>query len=84
MEKEIGKVTHFFNKIGVAVVSLSADLAVNDTVHFYDPPRKIDFTQTVTSMQVDHQEVTAAKAKSEAAIKVDQPVHEGTVILTVS
>lgn len=84
MEKEIGKVTHFFNKISVAVVSLSADLAVNESVHFYDPGRKIDFTQTVTSMQVDHQEVADAKAKSEAAIKVDQPVHEGTVLLTVS
>jgi len=81
VEKEIGKVTHFFNKISVAVVSLVEDLAVNDTIHFADAGRKIDFTQKVTSMQVDHQEVTAAKAKSEAAIKVDQPVHEGTVLL---
>ena len=81
MEKEIGKVTHFFNKISVAVVSLVEDLDVNDTFHFADTGRKIDFTQKVTSMKVDHQEVTAAKAKSEAAIKVDQPVHEGTVLL---
>ncbi len=81
MEKEIGKVTHFFNKISVAVISLSADLAVGNTVHFHDASRKIDFTQAVTSMQVDHQEVTAAKAKSETAIKVDQPVHEGTALL---
>ena len=33
MEKHIGKVTHYFNRIGVAVLELEDSLQVGDTIH---------------------------------------------------
>ena len=80
MDKEIGKVIHFYNKISVAVVSLKDSLSVGDEVHFLDGKRGTDFTQKVESIELDHQSVTSAKKGTEAAIKVDQPLHEGALL----
>lgn len=84
MDKEIGKVIHFYNKISVAVVALVDNLAVGDEVHFSDAKRGTDFTQKVESMQLDHQSAASAKKGTEAAIKVDQPLHEGALLYKVS
>lgn len=69
--KKIGKVTHYFNKIGVAVLSLTQGLAVGDTVKIGE------LTQVVVSMQLDHAPVEKAKKGDDVAIKVDQPVKDG-------
>ena len=59
-EVELGKVTHYFAKIGVAAIEIQHDsLAVGDTIHVKG--HTSDFTQNVDSMQVDHQPVTVAK-----------------------
>lgn len=71
--KPIGVVTHYYDKIGVAVLKLDAPLAVGDTVRFTG---KNDFTQTVTSMQIDHAPVEKAGLGDEVAMKTDRPVHE--------
>lgn len=34
MEKEIGKVTHYFDHVQAAVVALTGDLKIGDTVKF--------------------------------------------------
>ncbi len=69
--KKIGKVIHYFDKIGVAVVSLTQSLAVGDTVTIGE------LTQVVSSMQLDHEPLEKAKKGDEVAIKVDQIVKEG-------
>lgn len=71
--KPIGAVTHYYDKIGVAVLKLDAPLAVGDTVRFRG---RNDFTQTVTSMQIDHAPVEKAGPGDEVAMKTDKPVHE--------
>ncbi|MBI3115528.1 MAG: hypothetical protein HYZ09_03505 [Candidatus Kerfeldbacteria bacterium] len=73
-DKPIGQVTHYFPKVGVAVVKLTAGLKVGDTVKLVG--HGAEFEQTVTSMQVDHEPVEKGKKGHEVAIKVDQPVHE--------
>jgi putative protease len=73
--KPIGKVTHFFDRISVAVVSLDKALKLGDRVHFQGP--HTDFQQEITSMQVEHQAVEKGKKGEEVAIKVDQPVRKG-------
>jgi hypothetical protein len=74
----VGEVTNFFGKISVAVVKLTMDLKVGDTVHFLGG--HTDFQQTVTSMQVEHQSISDGKAGSEVAIKTTQRVRHGDAL----
>ena len=78
-ETLIGKVIHYFDKIGVAVVRLSkGKLAVGDTVHFLHGER--DFEQTVESLQVEREQVKSIKKGEEVGMKVDQPVKPGDAV----
>ncbi|HXF96386.1 MAG TPA: EF-Tu/IF-2/RF-3 family GTPase [Gemmatimonadales bacterium] len=68
-EQEIGIVTHYFKGPGVAVVKVTAgEVAVGDQVRFRG--HTTDFTETVESMEVNHQKVERARAGEEVAIKV--------------
>lgn len=80
-EKEIGKVTHYFGKIGVAVLELSSDLKVGDTIHIKGHSE--DFTQTVDSMQIEHESIEVATAGQSIGMKVSQKVHEGDIVYLV-
>jgi putative protease len=73
-EKLIGKITHYFGKISVGIIGLSDALKVGDTIHIKG--HSSDFNQQISSMQVEHAEVTEAKAGDAVGIKVDQKVHE--------
>jgi hypothetical protein len=81
METNIGQVTHFFNHISVAVLDLSSELKVGDTVRFLG--HGADFTQTIDSMEIDHKKVEKAAPKQEVALKTAQPVHKGTEVMKV-
>ena len=69
-EKEIGGVTNYFSKIGVAVIKLTAPLKLGDEVRIRGGTR--DFQQTVESMQVEHQPIEEAAPGQEIALKLDQ------------
>lgn len=82
-EVPIGKVTHYFDKIGVAVVKLEeGSLSVGDTIKISGHDK--EFTQEVSSMQVDHQEVTSAKKGDEFGLKVNEEVKEGDTVFHVT
>lgn len=74
-EKEIGKVTHYFDHLSVAVVKLAEDLSVGDSIHIKGG--KTDFTQDVESMQVEHDQVENGKAGESVGLKVSEKVREG-------
>ena len=74
--KLIGKVIHYFSKIGVAVIKLSAKLSVGDTIRIVGG-EDTDFTQTVESMEVEHDKIKDAKSGDEVGLKIDQKVREG-------
>ncbi len=69
-EKEIGRVTNYFSKIGVAVIKLTAPLKLGDEVRIRGGTR--DFQQTVESMQVEHQPIEEATPGQEIALKLEQ------------
>lgn len=71
----LGKVVHYFDRIGVAVIALQAPLRVGDQVHFLG--RSTDFDQTIDSLQVEHQPVIEGAAGSEVAARVRQRVRSG-------
>ncbi len=73
--KLIGKVSHYFSNIGVAVIELSDSLKVGDTIKIAGGDT--DFTQEVDSMEIEHQKVQEAKKGDSAGLKVQQKVREG-------
>ena len=75
MEKEIGVITHYFGNIGVAVLKLAGKLKVGDEIHLIG--HGVDFTQTVASMQVEHEQIQKAKKGQEIGLKVDEKVKPG-------
>ncbi len=74
--KLIGKVTHYFSKIGVAVIELQDALKVGDTIRIVGG-EATDFTQKVGSMEVEHQKIKEAKAGDSIGLKVKEKVREG-------
>lgn len=76
--KAIGKVTHYYDRIGVAIVELKAPLRLGDMVHIKRGDR--DLLQSVTSLQIDHTPVASAKCGDVIGMKVSQEVHQGAVV----
>jgi len=77
----VGKITHYFDKIGVAVVEVLSPLKVGDQIKISGHDN--EFTQEVTSMQVEHQQVEEAQKGQAVGMKVDQPVKEGDEVYKV-
>ena len=80
-EKEIGSVTHYYGKIGVAGITLTDALSVGDTVHFAG--HTSDFSQEVDSIEIDHQAVESAGAGDQIGLKVGQRVRIHDKVLLV-
>ena len=81
METPIGKVTHYYDRAGVAVVALSSPLKVGDHIKIKDHDQ--EWEQEITSMQVDRQPVSEGSTGTEVAIKVDQGVREGALLIKI-
>jgi len=77
-EKIIGVVTHYFPKVRAAVVKLKTALAMGDTVKIKG--HTTDFTQTVTSLQIDRQDITSAKKGQEIGLLVDSRVRQHDLV----
>jgi putative protease len=73
-EEEVGSVTHYFGKISVGIIKVKAAFSVGDKIHIRGAHD--DFTQKVSSMQYNHQDISSATKGLEVGIKVIQRVHE--------
>ncbi|MCK5373829.1 MAG: U32 family peptidase C-terminal domain-containing protein [Alphaproteobacteria bacterium] len=82
MEVVIGHVTHYFNKINVAVLTIKDELKVGDTIHILG--HTTNFAQKVTSMQIEHNNVDSVKPGDDFAIKVIEPVRDHDVVYKVT
>jgi putative protease len=81
-KKPVGKVTHYFTKIGVAVVDLSDELKIGDRISIEGATT--NFEQIVNSMQIEHNNVSSAKAGQSIGLKVDQRVRQGDLVFKIS
>jgi putative protease len=81
MDIRIGKVTHYYNHISVAVLDLTGELKVGDTILILG--RITDFEQQVSSMEIEHKEIQSAGSGTEVAIKVIELVREGDTVFKV-
>ena len=75
---EVGHITHFFSKINVAVLELTAALAVGDRILVKGP--STDFEQVVDSMQIEHKNILRAEGGQSVGLKTAQHVRERDVV----
>ena len=80
---KVGRITHYYDKIGVAVLELDGDLAKGDKIKFVRGSEEL-FTQEVTSMQVEHEQKESAKKGDIIGLKVDSEVKEGAEVYKVT
>ena len=70
-----GEVTHYFNRLEVAVLSLQVPLRKGVTVHIVS--HTTDLHQTLDSMEIERQPIEEAKPGDDVAVKVQAAVPEG-------
>ena len=80
-EKQIGIVDHFFSNISVGMIKLSDTLKVGDKIHIKG--NTSDFTQDISSMQIDRVPAQEAKAGDIISIKVEQKVRKDDIIYKI-
>jgi len=82
-EQLIGKVTHYFSKVQVAAMEITAgELVVGDTIHVVG--HTSDFTQKVDSMQIEHASVQTAKVGDQIGIRVADHAREHDQVYRVA
>lgn len=81
-ENKIGKVTHYFGNISVGIIEMTdGTIRIGDTIHFKG--KTTDFTQTVESMQIEHQNVDQAQAGDTVGLKVKEHVRQQDIVYKV-
>ena len=75
---EIGTVKHFFSKISVAIIELTAPLSVGDRILVKGP--STDFEMSVDSMQVEHESIQRAEGGKSVGLKMVQQAKERDVV----
>ena len=78
----VGTVSHYYGELGVVGIELSGELKVGDTIHILG--HTSDFTQTVESIQIEHETVESAKAGDPIGVKVKEKarVHDQVLVVT--
>lgn len=79
----VGKVTHYYDKIGVAIIRVeNQPLHLGDTVKFSGHDQ--EFTQKIVSMQVEHKQIQQAKPSMVVGIKTDEKVKTSDCVYLVA
>jgi len=83
MEEEIGRISHYFSRIGVGVVELTkGGLKVGETIHIKG--HTTDLYQKVDSMQMEHAPVQAAQKGESFGLHVESQVREHDLVFRVT
>jgi len=80
-QKPIGKITHYYGHLGVAIIKFNRNVKKGEEVHFRGA--HTDFTQEIESIQYDHEDIEVAKKGQDVGIKVKEKVREGDEIYSV-
>jgi putative protease len=81
-EHLVGTVSHYWGRLEVAGIELSAALEVGDTIHILG--NTSDFTQTVDSIQIEQETVESAKAGDSIGVKMKERARVNDRVLTVT
>ena len=80
---KVGKVSHYYDKIGVAIVELDGTLAVGDKIKFARGGEDL-FEETVESIQIEHEKKDSASKGDVVGLKVNEAVKEGAEVYKIS
>ena len=80
-KKLIGKISHFYPKISVAVLDLDDTIRVGDRISIERETGS--FEQTVDSMQIEHENVQEAKRGQSIGLKIADKTREGAKVFKV-
>jgi translation elongation factor EF-1alpha len=80
--QEVGRVSHFFTKISVAVIELTATISVGDRILIKGPTTNLE--QTIDSMEIEHEKVQRAGAGQSIGLKVKDRVRETDVVYKIA
>ena len=79
---EVGRVTHFYPKISVAIVELKASLNIGDKILIKGATT--NFEQIVESMQIEHKNIERAEAGQIIGLKVKERVRENDKVYRIT
>ena len=79
---KVGRITHYYDKIGVAIVELDGTLSVGDRVKFTKDGEDL-FEQSVDSIQVEHDKKETATKEDVIGLKTQKEVKEGVEVFKV-
>ena len=79
--QEVGVVIHYYPKIDVAIVDVTAPISVGDRIRMKGSTT--DFEQIVESMEIEHKKVEKAKPGDAIGLKVKNRVREKDVLYKI-
>ena len=77
-EKPIGKATHFYGNISVAIIKFNRNVSAGTELHFKGATT--DFKEAAKSMQYNHAAITVAPKGKQIGVKVKKKVREGDLV----
>lgn len=78
-EMKVGRVSHYFAKIEVAVVEVTdGSIKAGDTIHIKG--HTTNFKQKVSSMQIEHEKLDMAEPGQSIGLKTDEPVRANDMV----
>lgn len=80
-KKQVGVITRYFHKIGVAAIMLEDTLNVGSKISIEGATTA--YEMTVHSMQMDRQDIESGSKDQEIAIKVTERVREKDIVYLV-
>lgn len=80
-KKLVGKIAHYFDKLGVAVIELSDTLNEGDEISIEG--KTTNLQQTASSIQIDRKPVESAKKGQSVGLKIEGRVREGDKVFRV-
>jgi hypothetical protein len=76
--KPVGKVTHYYAHIKVAIVKFNTKVKAGSELYFKGATT--DFKEAAKSMQFDHEPIAIAQPKKQIGIKLKKRVREGDLV----
>ena len=77
----VGKVDQFFDKIGVAAITLTSGLKVGDIIEIGNDEDAV--RQRISSMQIEHEDVNEASDGSSIGVKLKYKVTAGSDVYRI-
>lgn len=77
-KKLVGEISHFFDKISVAVIEVKDTINEGDAVTIEGP--QTNLKQKISSMQIEHDKIKSAKKGQSVGMKVSGPVRRKDLV----